>query len=141
MNDFTNDRALVGGRKGVTKKLGDNPPDRAWLDKTTRVIAKAIRVKNAHGKGCTPGGSRDSIPAKAVAAMAVASEEGGQIPAPSVYRRHNRDRRISHGAFRLWHCLRDHANATSIIPAGQRSILRQFHAARRRQLKEVVYAQ
>jgi hypothetical protein len=33
------------------------------------------------------------------------------------------------------------ANATGIIRAGQRSTLRQFHAARRRQLEEVVYAQ
>jgi hypothetical protein len=33
------------------------------------------------------------------------------------------------------------ANAIGILRAGQRSTLRQFNSARRRQLEEVVYAQ
>ena len=44
------------------------------------------------------------------------------IPDPAVYRRLNRDRRISHGAFRLWHCLRDHANAAGKAWPSQRTI-------------------
>jgi hypothetical protein len=52
--------------------------DRAWLDKATRVISKAVREKNSRSQGRTPAPRRFSSSAKTVAVMAAASEEGGR---------------------------------------------------------------
>src|SRR5262245_2349411 len=45
---------------------------------------------------------------------------------PEIYSRLVRDRSISHGAFRLWHLLRDHANGYGLAWPGQRLIAKSL---------------
>ena len=52
--------------------------DRAWLDKATRVISKAVREKNSRSQGRTPAPRRFSSSAKTVAAMGQTGEGGGR---------------------------------------------------------------
>jgi len=49
----------------------------------------------------------------------------GRTP-PEVYRRLIHEKRITHGAFRLWHYLRDRANKSSRCWPGQRTIARDL---------------
>ena len=51
--------------------------DRAWLDKATRVISKAVREKNSRSQGRAPAPRRFSGSTKTVATMGQTGEEGG----------------------------------------------------------------
>lgn len=57
-----------------------------------------------------------------------AVQQSGDVHSPqSVYRRLVRDDRVSHGAFRLWHYLKDRANREGICWPQQRTISAELH--------------